>query len=125
MSKSGYTLLEILIALGLLSILSSIAVVQYRDSILDVEKRDLKASALLYATKVETCINVVGGWTKYQGLCKEEPPASDAPQGTRSTQPSKKLNYTCPAGATCEFWSYNHTTGTDDTLRYHCLSSSP
>ena len=119
MSRSGYTLLEMLIVLGLLSILSSIAVIQYRDSRQDTEKRNLKDSALLYATKIETCISVVGGWTKYQGLCKEVSPTTP---GTLSKQPSSKLKYTCPSGATCEFWSYDHTTSTDDTLRYHCLS---
>ena len=42
MSKSGYTLLEILIALGLLSILSSIAVIQYRGTMLSAEKKRIK-----------------------------------------------------------------------------------
>ena len=138
MSKSGYTLLEMLIVLGLLSILSSIAVIQYRGTMLSSEKRELKDSALLYATRFDTCIKVLGGWTTYrstkgtetcptgktnpcipENYCKEVPPPENAPPKTRSTQPSKKLNYTCPAGATCEFFTHGNPA---PSFRRHCLS---
>ena len=128
MSRSGYTLLEMLIVLGLLSILSSIAVIQYRDSRQDTEKRNLKDSALLYATRVDTCIKVVGGWPKYRNkrtgeTCdhgKTQDPCKVMCKEVSSTTPSPKLNYTCPAGATCEF--FTHGTPTRDVWRYHCLS---
>ena len=118
MSKSGFTLLEILIGIGLLSILSSIAVVQYQGYILDVEKKELYNSSVRFASRVNACITSVGEW----GVTKPDGTKATPCKAETTAALKSKLNYTCPADSTCEFYSRDHTTTTDNNLRYHCLS---
>ncbi len=130
MNKAGFTLIEILVGMGILAILTGIATVSYRGYILDVEKRELKNAGILFATAVNTCIKAKG-WTRYrytQGseTCPTSKPkdpciAVQACKATTSAELEKKLNFTCPAGATtCKVWTKENQT--EERHKYHCLS---
>ncbi len=82
MSKAGFTLMEILVGVGILAILTSIATGSYRGYIQNVEKRALKDSGVLFATALNICIKSMG----------EDPtPCNNV----------AKLNFTCPKNAYC------------------------
>ena len=122
MSKSGFTLLEILIGLGLLSILSSIAVVQYQGYILDVEKKELYNSSVRFASRVNACITSVGAWV--QGTPFNDDTKKPCKALTKADL-KKKLDYTCPPDAECV--AFEHSSGSTTIpavhrFRYYCLS---
>ena len=120
MSKSGFTLLEILIGLGLLSILSSIAVVQYQGYILDVEKRELYNSSVRFASRVNACITSVGQWADGTPFNTAKKPC----KALTKEDLKKKLDYTCPPDAECVAFEHssNSTTTPQAEGRYYCLS---
>ena len=95
--ESGFTLVEILIGMGILSIISSIAIVQYRGYIQDVEKKDLYNSSVLFASKVNSCITSVGAWK----VTKSDGTQSKPCKATSTAELKSKLGYTCPADADC------------------------
>ena len=119
MSKKGFSLIEILIALGILGIMTGIATVSYQGYRGSAEKMNLKHYGVVFAGAVKNCIRLAGGW--------EVDIWDDANDRTQKGFPckvagasikedlKKKLDFTCPAGATCE-------TETKDTVKYHCLS---
>ncbi len=83
MTKTGFTLMEILVGVGILAILTSIATGTYRGYIQNVEKRALKDSGVLFATALNICIKSMG----------EDPtPCNNV----------FKLNFTCPRHAVCD-----------------------
>ena len=118
MNKKGFSLTEILVGVGILGILGSIATVSYRGYILDIEKRTLKDSGKLFQVAVDTCIKGMGGWelSRVSGTpiypCK-----ATTTKDTPTTELKDKLNYTCPTKATCEAKA-----NTKDDKPYYCLS---
>ena len=113
MNKRGYTLTEILLVLGLLSMLGSVATVTYRGHNLDIEKQNLKNAGELFAGAVRTCISASGGWD------------IDRPDGTnvKPCNTIAKLDYTCPAGATCNPLIHPNAYDPDsDHRKYYCLN---
>ncbi len=62
MNKKGFSLTEILVALGLMGILGSIAVVSYNGFMLSTTKRTLNDSARLFVSAVDLCVKASGGW---------------------------------------------------------------
>lgn len=133
MNKSGYTLLEILLTVIIVSIIGAIATVSYRGYILTIEKKELKNLGVLFATTVNTCITKNRGWTRYRwtqgsetcptigGETKKEP--CIAVMGCKASNKAElksKLNFTCPADATCNTHTRAHTL--EPKFRYTCLS---
>ena len=108
----GLTLTELLVALGMLAILTSIATVSYRGYIQDVEKKDLKSSGILFASAVNTCVQGMGGWQ----VSKPDGSPLEPCKATTSAELKSKLNFTCPADADCS----NTHTSTDKSA--FCLS---
>ena len=125
MSKKGFSLIEVLVTLGILGIFTGIATVSYQGYILDVAKRTLKDSGKLFQVAVNTCIQKNMGWKIYRYRQATDPPC---PAGKtdrcievtpcKADSPAElkpKLNFTCPSEANC-------TIETKDTVKYHCLS---
>ena len=128
MSKKGFSLIEILVALGILGIMTGIATVSYQGYILDVTKRTLKDSGKLFQVAVNTCIKVNRGWkitryTRGTEICpvgKTDPCIEITPcKATNTAELKKKLNFTCPAGATCAVFSRTEKDNPD--WKYYCL----
>ena len=135
MSKKGFSLIEVLVTLGILGIFTGIATVSYQGYIFDVTKRTLKDSGTLFQVAVNTCIQRNGGWKIYRFTragescsagkttepCKEMTPCRAEQQSTSKAthdELKSKLSFTCPADATCAV----HTHSVESTYRYHCLS---
>ena len=127
--KAGYTLVEILLTIGILSIISGVAYVSYRGYTLDVNKKDLKLHAELFASAVKNCISISGGW-KIELLTPsgESGGAPAYPCNTHDNDLDKEkeklksmLDFTCPADATCETYTHGNPGG-GDKFKYHCLS---
>ena len=118
----GFSLTEILITLGIMSILGTVATVSYHGHNLDTAKKNLKTSGILFAGAVRTCISASGGWE------------IDRPDGTNlkpckadnTTELKDKLSYNCPADATCETFVNTYTSGKPPVKQGHhkmyCLS---
>ncbi len=121
-TNKGYTLIEILITLAMISVLSGIAYVSYQGYTLSVAKKDLKLNGKLFVDSVSGCVSVNGDWeitfltpAGLPGTNKEKP------CDTHDSNPEKEkgklqsmLDFTCPPGATC----FTHTNG---TTHYTCL----
>ncbi len=128
MNKKGFSLTEILVALGLMGILGSIATVSYNGFILSTTKRALHDSARSFISAVNTCITVKGGWeikrlTQYGELPADCSTPSDCIKpclATTEAELKKKLNYACPPGATCS--AFEKTGDARNTHQYYCLS---
>ncbi len=122
---AGYTLVEILLTIGILSIISGIAYVSYQDQTLRTNKNDLKLHAELFASAVKNCITISGGWkitlldsnTGIPDQANTATPckAEGTPQKPLKDDLKEKLNFTCPAGAECQ-------THTEDANESTCLS---
>ena len=112
MSKKGFSLIEVLVTLSILGIMTGIATVSYQGYKLDITKRELKNSGMMFATVINTCVRSMGGWQPRQNIfpCKAE----------TTEELKSKLNFTCPVGATCDVHTHGNTTA--DRYRYHCLS---
>ena len=120
--NTGYTLVEILITLSILSILSGVAYVSYQGYNLNVNKKDLKTHAELFARAVQKCISVNGKWS-VTGLSQAGVPDSPIKpcEATTPAELKSMLGFDCPAGATCETYTHGNTGG-DDSFKYYCLS---
>ena len=136
-TNTGYTLVEILVTIGILSIISGVAYVSYQDQTLRANKNDLKIHAELFASSVKNCIAISGKWAitllKPDGTVPTEAEVSQSqsqyiktPCEARGTTQDaikddlkKKLDFTCPADADCfTFTKINNA----PRHRYHCLS---
>ena len=117
-SQFGFSLIEILISLAIMTILAGISTVSYRGYKLNITKKMLKQSGDLFASAVQTCIFNVGGW--------EYTPATGSPTtpcyATSPTELQSKLNFTCPVDATCRAWSNLNPSQPLDKYKYYCLS---
>ena len=135
-ANAGYTLVEILLTIGILSIISGVAYVSYRGHTLNANKNDLKIHAELFASAVKNCIAINGGrWAitllKPDGTVPTDAEVSQyikTPCEARGTTQKaikddlkKKLDFTCPADATCETYTHGNPGG-GDKFKYHCLS---
>lgn len=132
----GFSLTEILVTLGLIAIVGSIATVSYRGYDLSIAKKDLKNSGILFANALQNCITASGGWKINHPSAGDIEPcqAGDETDSTDDTEDlKKKLNYTCPEGATCKtharsergqnYPSGHSKAGQPRTLLwYYCLS---
>ena len=125
--KAGYTLVEILLTIGILSIISGVAYVSYQDQTLRASKNDLKIHAELFASAVKNCISINGGWA-IKLLDQSGAPSNNIvtpceAKGNNQTELKealkKKLDFTCPAEADCfTFTKINNA----PRHQYHCLS---
>ena len=128
-TNKGYTLVEILVTIGILSIISGVAYVSYQDQVLRASKNDLKIHAELFASSVKNCIAISGGWEIELLTTAGEPGgAPDYPCDTHDNDLDKEkenlksmLDFTCPADATCETYTHGNPGG-GDKFKYHCLS---
>ena len=127
--QKGFSLTEILVGIGILGIMGSIATVSYRGYILDVTKKTLKDSGTLFQVAVNTCVQGKRGWeipryTQGTETCSSgetDPCIKTYPCNATTTEElKKKLNYTCPAGATCR--THVHGNTQESKYRYYCLS---
>ncbi len=126
--NAGYTLIEILVTIGILSIISGVAYVSYNDQVLRANKNDLKIHAELFASSVKNCISINGGWSVGVLNSAGEPDGTIKPCNTDDrTDPSKekdklksKLDFTCPADAEC--FTFTRTNkNPDDNKNFTCL----
>ena len=116
--NTGYTLIEILTTMAILSILSCVAYVSYQGYTLSVHKKDLKTHAEIFARAVQNCISVNGKWS-VRGLTQQGVPGADITPcdtnvGDNIEQENKKLksilDFTCPAKAKCHTHTQNNNT---------------
>ena len=127
--QKGFSLTEILVGVGILGIMGSIATVSYRGYILDVTKKTLKDSGTLFQVAVNTCVRGKGGWEikRYRQSTDQACPSGETDpciktypcKATTTEELKKKLNYTCPAKATCSTYEKIDTA---ERHRYYCLS---
>ena len=110
--KKGYTLIELLTAIAIMSILAGVTVVTTRGQNLTQTKKDLKRSAMLFETKLATCASSAGSWTVAKTACYN---------ATKATF-FKNLNYTCPAQSDCKIHLKTDTNQTPNLDKYICLS---
>ena len=90
-TKKGFSLLEILIAVGLLAILTGIGVVTYRSVIVDLTLKKFREISEFFPNALNSCI-VSSGWE------------IDHPQHSIPLKPCnnlKKIDYQCPPDTTC------------------------
>ena len=135
--NTGYTLVEILLTMGILSIISGVAYVSYRGHTLNANKKDLKIHAELFASAVKNCIAISGGWeitllnpdgttptTPVQkNLAKKYPcEATGTTQKDIKDDLKKKLDFTCPADATCITQTRSNDLNAEEKHQYYCLS---
>ncbi len=139
-ANAGYTLVEILVTIGILSIISGVAYVSYRDQTLRASKNDFKTHAKLFASSVKNCISINGGWEitllKTDGTVPTNADiSSDSTrylkkpcEATGTTQEAlkkdlkKKLGFTCPADATCITQTRSNNKNDPAKHQYYCLS---
>ena len=131
MNKKGYSLTELLVALGLMGILGSIAVVSYNNLILSTTKKTLTDSARLFVSAIDTCVKASGGWEvkRFTSGTETCPTGETNPcikikpcKATTQADLKRKLDFTCPPKATCSAFE---KTDQDQKLpknRYYCLS---
>ena len=122
MSKKGFSLIEILVALGILGIMTGIATVSYQSYKVDTEKSILKQHGDIFAHAVQTCIRSAGGW-KVKGWINNTTIRPITPCRVPDSDPSSlndpglktKLGFTCHPKADCRTFSA-------DSNEYFCLS---
>ncbi len=102
--QRGISLIELLVAAGILVILSSIATVSYRGYILPVHLRQLRDAGKLFDSSFHSCISGTG-WTitKYDGITTVHP--CDA---------LTKIGFTCPTQNNGICLMYHNGTSTTD-----------
>ena len=117
--KKGVSTLEIVITLAILAIISGIAITNTQNTIVESEKRHLYREAETFASFVESCIKLSGGWKIFRNGNSYYPCKANNTKDLK-----KKLNFQCPKGATCE--THTHYRSEGPTKRphymYHCLS---
>lgn len=114
--QTGFTLLEILIAIGLFTILISISFVSYRVITKDLALKTLKQVSALFPITLNNCITS-SGWKVTRPDGTDVYPCTD----TNSAEAFSKISYTCPedtspADNTCNFLN-------NDTDGYVCLNA--
>ena len=103
-NQVGFTLLEVLIVIALLSILVSISFVGYRTVTKATELKNLKQLSELFPNALGNCI-ASSGWevTRLDGTT------------IKPCTTIQKIDYVCPEKATCTFHN-------NDTDKYVCLN---
>lgn len=114
-TQTGFTLLETLIAIGLLAVLMSISFITYRSISKNVAIKTLKQVSELFPIALTTCISS-SGWKVTTPLGTDLYPCTD----TDSAKAFDKIGYICPANTspddnTCQFVN-------NDTDGYVCLN---
>ena len=119
-NNKGITLAEVIITLGVLGVLASIAVVNYGSHKDPTYKNQLLQSAKMFSMSVKNCIiNVssMGGWKikQYQAGDTTEPTKVMYPcKATNKAELEKKLGWDCPSDSTC-------TGVVDSAGEFYCL----
>ena len=143
-NNKGFSLTELLVTVGILSIMATIATVTYRKYDIGVEKRNLRQAGRHFALAVGNCISASGGWkitrpptktdsdgNKTLDFSQPEVPiypceADDADDDTTDSDDcgadlacelKKKLNFVCPASATC----HTESSAGSPAWEYYCL----
>lgn len=136
LNSFGFTLTEILVTLGLLSILGTVATVSYQGYKIDAEKTNLKNSGVLYPTALQNCIATAGGWEIDHPAytppkmypCKLEhttgTQGGSVPKETTYNNLKNILDYTCPVDiskpdSACRVFTHGDPRPTHN---YTCLS---
>ena len=114
-TQTGFTLLEMLIAISLFAILISISFVNYRAITKKLTLKNLKQVSVLFPTRLNTCITS-SSWKVTRPDGTNIYPCTD----TDSAEAFSKIGYTCPedtspADSTCNFLN-------NDTDGYVCLN---
>ena len=110
MNKAGYTLVEILIVLSILSIIGGISTISYNKYIENFTKQDLHMAGKVFVRSVERCINAVGAWKVKNNLNADIFPC----KVLDSTNLKSAFKFTCPAKSDCKP-KYNTTS------EHYCL----
>ena len=107
MNTRGYSLLEVCVVLCIAGILGTIATISFSGTKLDIQKRQLKTSADLFALAVKNCVLNVGSWE----FAKADGTKIKPCEATTQADLLKKLKFTCPADATCSALVSDQKTG--------------
>ncbi len=111
MSKRGYSLIELLIIVGILGVLASVAIVNYNKYLLNAQKSNLHTSAKVFAASVKACVDASGGWE----ITHPSAGALTPCKITDKTKLKERLDFDCPEKATCNV--RHHV-----LQEYYCLS---
>ena len=142
-NNKGFSLTEVLVTIGILSIMGSIATVTYRGYDLGIEKRNLRQAGRYFALAVGNCVTAAGGWIKKRPGFYDHDGDSNTPEihsmsaetmypcrpdgvsstpvqitGNIETELKKILDYECP-GDECHIMSRDDRSETK--YRYYCL----
>ena len=125
---AGFSLTEILVTIGILSIMGTIATVTYSKYDLGVEKRNLRQAGRYFALAVGNCVRANGGWDikrpGYDTVTGKHSMTAKTiyPCNANKQELKDKLDFECPANSTCEINSRSWDPGPGDRVYYYCLS---
>ena len=122
-NHKGFTLIEIVIVLGLLAIIGGVAAFNIGKVNADTQKIELHTGGKLFAEKIRTCIKSVGGWS-IKGLNGTDVfpcHVQDTNQDLLKEKLKTNLGWNCPKNATCKTYVHGNPGG-GNKFKYYCLS---
>ena len=80
LNNKGFSLTEVLVTVGILSIMSGIATMSYRGYDLVAEKRNFRQAGRQFALAVNNCVRSVGGWQIKRPVFYDDDNDPDTPE---------------------------------------------